>query len=78
MDNSPTEFLPPPPPLIPTNVVPEMAIVKSKRVPIPRIGMGEKGQNIKLLTNHFHVTVGKVDGFFYHYNVCKLFFPING
>ncbi|KMZ57729.1 Protein argonaute 4A [Zostera marina] len=69
MDNSPTEFLPPPPPLIPTNVVPEMAIVKSKRVPIPRIGMGEKGQNIKLLTNHFHVTVGKVDGFFYHYNV---------
>lgn len=74
MDNPPKEVLPPPPSLIPANVVPEMAIVKSKRDLITRPGMGRNGQNIKLLTNHFHVTVGKVDDFFYHYSVHAAFF----
>lgn len=71
--------LPPPPPIIPPNVVPIVAEEKSlelskkastpKRVPMARTGNGTKGQKIPLLTNHFKVAVNKSDDFFFHYSV---------
>ncbi|OMO91448.1 Argonaute/Dicer protein, PAZ [Corchorus olitorius] len=65
--------LPPPPPL-PPNVVPikaesEPAKKKPARVPMARRGLGSKGQKVSVLTNHFKVNVGNVDGHFYHYSV---------
>ncbi|OMO85353.1 Argonaute/Dicer protein, PAZ [Corchorus capsularis] len=65
--------LPPPPPL-PPNVVPikaesEPAKKKTARVPMARQGLGSKGQKVSVLTNHFKVNVGNVDGHFYHYSV---------
>ncbi|KAK9280647.1 hypothetical protein L1049_014343 [Liquidambar formosana] len=76
--NDATDALPPPPPVIPPNVVPMRAEpdqapepVKKKvaRVPIARRGLGSKGQKIPLLTNHFKVNVTNVDGHFFHYSV---------
>ncbi|OMO92922.1 Argonaute/Dicer protein, PAZ [Corchorus olitorius] len=65
--------LPPPPPL-PLNVVPikaesEPAKKKTARVPMARRGLGSKGQKVSVLTNHFKVNVGNVDGHFYHYSI---------
>ncbi|XWS74255.1 hypothetical protein CRYUN_Cryun02cG0199900 [Craigia yunnanensis] len=67
------DSLPPPPP-VPPDVVPikaesEPAKKKVARVPMARRGIGSKGQKISLLTNHFKVNVGSVDGHFYHYSV---------
>ncbi|CAM8969562.1 hypothetical protein QQ045_003373 [Rhodiola kirilowii] len=81
--------LPPPPP-VPSNVTPivvgaektlDLSKKKNNRVPMVRRGLGTKGQKIPLLTNHFKVNVGNVDGHFYHYSVA-LFYedgrPIDG
>ncbi|KAL3530098.1 hypothetical protein ACH5RR_009420 [Cinchona calisaya] len=76
--------LPPPPP-VPPNVTPIKAesepVKKRLRVPIPRRGLGTKGQKIQLLTNHFKVSVKNVDGQFFHYSVA-LFYedgrPVDG
>ncbi|GMI94287.1 OVEREXPRESSOR OF CATIONIC PEROXIDASE 11, ARGONAUTE 4 [Hibiscus trionum] len=79
------ESLPPPPP-VPPDVVPikaesEPARKKVVRVPMARRGLGSKGQKITLLTNHFKVNVGSVDGYFFHYCV-SLFYedgrPVDG
>ncbi|EEF34625.1 protein argonaute 4 isoform X1 [Ricinus communis] len=72
--NGSQEGLPPPPPVVPPDVVPmraEPEPVKKKvvRVPIARRGLGSKGQKISLLTNHFKVNVNKVDDYFFHYCV---------
>lgn len=81
-ENGAEHALPPPPPVIPPDVVPlraEAVItpdpVKKKivRLPIARRGLGTKGQKIPLLTNHFKVNVtnnSKEDHFF-HYSVCS-------
>ncbi|KAL5719439.1 hypothetical protein ACHQM5_012217 [Ranunculus cassubicifolius] len=57
------EILPPPPPLK-ANVIP-----KSLRQPMARPGVGRRGQSVQLLTNHFKVSYGGVDGDFYQYSV---------
>ncbi|OAY23969.1 protein argonaute 4 isoform X1 [Manihot esculenta] len=72
--NGSQQDLPPPPPVVPPNLVPlkvETEPVKKKpaRVPIARRGFGSKGQKISLLTNHFKVNVTNVEGYFYHYSV---------
>ncbi|XVE79725.1 hypothetical protein DITRI_Ditri14bG0080200 [Diplodiscus trichospermus] len=72
-NGAPQDSLPPPPP-VPSNVTPikaESEPVKKKvaRVPMERRGLGSKGQKISLLTNHFKVNVGSVDGHFFHYSV---------
>ncbi|XP_057429449.1 protein argonaute 4-like [Lotus japonicus] len=75
--------LPPPPPVLPSDVVPLKAEevlpaapppepVKKKtpaRLPIARRGLGTKGTKIPLLTNHFKVTCTNNDGHFFHYSV---------
>lgn len=66
--------LPPPPPVVPTNVVPEVEPVK-KNILLPMArprGSGSKGQKIPLLTNHFGVKFNKASGYFFHYSVCIL------
>ncbi|XP_062171432.1 protein argonaute 4-like [Alnus glutinosa] len=72
------DALPPPPPVIPPDVVPLRAEpeplaepVKKKvlRIPIARRGPGSKGQKIPLVTNHFKVSVTNVEGHFFHYSV---------
>ncbi|OVA15617.1 Argonaute/Dicer protein [Macleaya cordata] len=87
------DSLPPPPPL-PPNVVPLRVDVepaktpepvnkvpKPKRGPMARPGLGQKGQKIQLLTNHFKVGVTKTDSYFFHYSV-TLFYddgrPVEG
>lgn len=77
-DSEATEDLPPPPP-IPPNVIPikvdpeenlpPKKATKPSRVPMPRPGLGKKGQVVPLLTNHFKVSVRNVDDYFYHYSV---------
>ncbi|MQM02796.1 hypothetical protein Taro_035569 [Colocasia esculenta] len=79
MDNRGDVPLPPPPSVIPPNVVPIKAdpegfsppkkALNPKRTPIARPGSGKKGQMIPLLTNHFRVDFRNVDGYFYHYSV---------
>ncbi|KAL8028725.1 hypothetical protein ABFS82_14G176300 [Erythranthe guttata] len=69
MDHDKSEMLPPPPPAIPPNVVPQKVVPVIKRLPMVRSGFGSKGQPIPLLTNHFKVAVSKTDGHFYHYSV---------
>lgn len=80
--NGKEESLPPPPPVVPSDVVPVKAAevlpappeqpVKKKpsRLPIARRGLGSKGNKIPLLTNHFKVNVTNNDGYFFHYSVC--------
>ncbi|XP_022731155.1 protein argonaute 4-like [Durio zibethinus] len=67
-----TGTLPPPLPL-PRNAVPNESesepAKKVVRVPMARKGFGSKGQKISILTNHFKVNVGSVDGHFFHYSV---------
>lgn len=80
------ESLPPPPPVVPANVVPikvELPMAAEpfketsfpKRVPMARRDFGTKGQKLSLLTNHFKVSMHKTDGYFYHYSVCISFPP---
>ncbi|KAE8037699.1 hypothetical protein FH972_010266 [Carpinus fangiana] len=77
-NGSALDALPPPPPVIPPDVVPLRAEpehpdepVKKKvlRIPIARRGLGSKGQKIPLVTNHFKVMVSNVEGHFFHYSV---------
>ncbi|XP_049343049.1 protein argonaute 4-like [Solanum verrucosum] len=72
-----TEALPPPPP-VPLDFSPEKAEpvpVKKKllRVPMARCGLGRKGQNIRILTNHFKVNMSNDDGHFFHYSVALFY-----
>lgn len=73
--NGANDSLPPPPPVVPPDVVPvkvepeQPAKKKVIRVPVARRGMGSRGQKIDLLTNHFKVNVTSVEGYFFHYSV---------
>ena len=78
------DSLPPPPPVVPANVIPIIAepakvsepLKKTstpKRLPMARRDYGTKGQRLSLLTNHFKVDVPKIAGCFYHYSVCISF-----
>ncbi|CAN0923207.1 Protein argonaute 4 [Linum grandiflorum] len=76
--NGSEEALPPPPPIVPPDVVPvkvdtEPVKKKPARLPMARRGSGSKGQKISLLTNHFKVNVSNMDGDFYHYSVALLY-----
>lgn len=78
------ESLPPPPPEVPSDVIPvkleEVLPVKAPpeqpvkkkpaRLPVARKGLGTKGVKIALLTNHYKVNVTNNDGYFFHYSVC--------
>ncbi|RDY14406.1 Protein argonaute 4, partial [Mucuna pruriens] len=79
-DGNGKELLPPPPPVVPSDVVPlkaeevlctpaEPLKKKASRTPIARRGLGSKGMKIQLYTNHFNVNVTKNDGHFFHYSV---------
>ncbi|XP_030966369.1 protein argonaute 4A-like [Quercus lobata] len=78
--NDKLDSLPPPPPVVPPNVIPIIAepakvsepLKKTstpKRLPMARRDYGNKGQRLSLLTNHFKVDVPKIAGCFYHYSV---------
>ncbi|KAF7831507.1 protein argonaute 4-like [Senna tora] len=76
--NGSEDTLPPPPPIVPSDVVPvkaeqeiptEPAKKKVSRLPIARKNLGSKGSKIPILTNHFKVNVGNHDGHFFHYSV---------
>ncbi|XP_062208482.1 protein argonaute 4A [Phragmites australis] len=72
-NNGEADDLPPPPPLAP-DIEPIKAeeakkLSKPKKALVPRKGFGKKGQQIKLLTNHFKVSLKNTDEFFYHYYV---------
>ncbi|OEL24890.1 Protein argonaute 4B, partial [Dichanthelium oligosanthes] len=69
-----------PPDVVPPDVVPIKADdvvgesppnkpVKPKRVPMVRPGIGRKGQQILLYSNHFKVSVKSTEDFFFHYHV---------
>jgi len=83
-DGNGKESLPPPPPVVPSDVVPlkaeevpshvEPVKKKVSRLPIARRGLGSRGMKIQLLTNHFKVNVTKNDGHFFHYSVCSFGF----
>lgn len=74
--NGSSDSLPPPPP-VPPNVTPIKAegdqVKKKLRVPMPRRGIGSKGQRIQLLTNHFKVDVKSIEGQFFHYSVALFY-----
>ena len=68
------EFLPPPPPVIPADVVPikavqDIKISKPVRLPVSRPGTGKGGRPIALLSNHFKSEMTNMDGYFYQYSV---------
>lgn len=73
--------LPPPPPVIPPNVVltgvEKTALVQSMkasypdRLPMSRPGNGSKGEYMYLLSNHFKVRVKNYDGHFFYYKVTR-------
>ncbi|XP_058743134.1 protein argonaute 4-like [Vicia villosa] len=73
------ECLPPPPPIVPSDVEPvkiEPEVVKKKgpiRIPMARPGLGRKGNKLPLLTNHFKVDVANTDGYFYQYSVALFY-----
>ncbi|XP_061341623.1 protein argonaute 4-like [Gastrolobium bilobum] len=76
--NGNEDALPPPPPVVPSDIVPITAAqelppepVKKKvsRVPIARRGLATKGTKLSLLTNHFKVNVANNDGHFFQYSV---------
>ncbi|KAL0875862.1 hypothetical protein Bca101_025567 [Brassica carinata] len=55
--------LPPPPPVVPSSLVPEVVpIKKNTLLPMARRGSGSKGQRISLLTNHFKVNFNNANG----------------
>ena len=73
----------PPPPAVPPNIVPataeperppEPAKKKTSRLPMARRGVGNKGNKLPLLTNHFKVNVSNIDGHFFQYSVCNFCF----
>ncbi|KAI3794616.1 hypothetical protein L1987_37248 [Smallanthus sonchifolius] len=68
MKSSKPEALPPPPPVIPPNFVPQKALGPN-RVPAARRGFGTKGQKISLVTNHFNVKLSNTNDHFYQYSV---------
>ncbi|XP_022752833.1 protein argonaute 4-like isoform X3 [Durio zibethinus] len=61
--------LPVPPDVKPIKAEFEPAKKKVAIVPMARHGLGSKGPKISILTNHFKVNVGNVDGHFFHYSV---------
>ncbi|CAH8383280.1 unnamed protein product [Eruca vesicaria subsp. sativa] len=62
--------LPPPPPVVPPNIVPELEpIKKNTLLPMARKGSGTKGVRTPLLTNHFRVNFNNSNGHFFHYSV---------
>ncbi|KAH9686798.1 protein argonaute 4B [Citrus sinensis] len=71
-----SEYLPPPPPIIPPNVVPlqsgKVAAPAPKRLPMARRNHGTKGTPMTLLTNHFEVRMRQTEGYFCHYSVISL------
>ncbi|KAI4308285.1 hypothetical protein L6164_031375 [Bauhinia variegata] len=76
--NGEQDALPPPPPVVPPHVVPVKAESelppgpvkkKASRVPMARRGLASRGNKLSLLTNHFKVSVSKIDGHFFHYSV---------
>lgn len=80
-DGNGKESLPPPPPVVPSDVVPlkaeevlstldEPVKKKASRAPIARRGLGSRGTKIQLQTNHFKVNVNAKDEHFFHYSVC--------
>jgi eukaryotic translation initiation factor 2C len=72
--NGEAEDLPPPPPLNsgdePLKAEEIKKLSKPKRALVPRKGFGKKGQPIRLVTNHFKVSLKNTEEFFYHYYVC--------
>jgi eukaryotic translation initiation factor 2C len=70
--NGKADDLPPPPPLV-AGVEPLKAdktkMPLKPRSLVQRNGFGRKGQPIKLLTNHFKVSLVNAEEFFYHYYV---------
>ncbi|AQK89302.1 putative argonaute family protein isoform X1 [Zea mays] len=70
--NGEADDLPPPPPLA-AGVEPlkadETKMPLKPRSLVQRNGFGRKGQQIKLITNHFKVSLMKAEDFFYHYYV---------
>ncbi|KAL0887394.1 hypothetical protein Bca101_011377 [Brassica carinata] len=62
--------LPPPPPVVPSNLVPELEpIKKNTLLPMARGGSGTKGVRTPLVTNHFRVNFNNSNGHFFHYSV---------
>jgi eukaryotic translation initiation factor 2C len=74
--NGEADDLPPPPPLNaciePLKSEETKKLLKPKRALIPRKGFGKKGEPIRLVTNHFKVSLKNTEEFFYHYYVCLL------
>jgi len=70
--NGEADDLPPPPPLN-AGVEPlkadETKVPLKHRTLVQRNGFGRKGQQIKLLTNHFKVSLTNAADYFYHYYV---------
>lgn len=70
--NGEADDLPPPPPLA-AGVEPlkadETKMPLKPRSLVQRNGFGRKGQPIKLITNHFKVSLVNAEEFFYHYYV---------
>ncbi|KAH9686802.1 protein argonaute 4B [Citrus sinensis] len=80
-----SEYLPPPPPIIPPNVVPlqsgKVAAPAPKRLPMARRNHGTKGTPMTLLTNHFEVRMRQTEGYFCHYSVALFYedgHPVDG
>ncbi|CAL4957224.1 unnamed protein product [Urochloa decumbens] len=71
--NGKADDLPPPPPLNagdePLKAEEIKKPSKPKRDLVPRKGFGKKGQPIRLVTNHFKVSLKNTEEFFYHYYV---------
>ncbi|CAI9781689.1 unnamed protein product [Fraxinus pennsylvanica] len=64
-----SEMLPPPPPVLPANVVP----LTANRVPMARRGLASRGTKIQLQTNHFKVRLQNTKEDFYHYSVAMTY-----
>ncbi|CAN6471916.1 unnamed protein product [Victoria cruziana] len=75
MEEGPPTELPPPPPVIPPNVIPLKADPGGSACHVPRTPMGRKGtgtfgQRIPLMANHFAVRrPTNMDACFFHYSV---------
>ncbi|CAO2184938.1 unnamed protein product [Urochloa humidicola] len=71
--NGEADDLPPPPPLKagdePLKAEDTNKLSKTKRLLVERKGFGKKGQPIRLITNHFKVSLKNNEEFFYHYYV---------
>ncbi|CAH8383294.1 unnamed protein product [Eruca vesicaria subsp. sativa] len=70
MDSHEAKRLPPPPPVVPPNLVPELEPTKKTTLlPMARRGFGSNGERIHLLTNHFRVNFNNAKGHFFQYSV---------